>query len=343
MRRGLRQLGYGLSTTDPGYLLPRHMGAPACGDTLLFTEEASLQRYLGNDNFRFLPTRFPRALLDNKFAFGEYARSLGIVPLPQWAAPEQVALDEYPVVLKARHSWLKDVKIPRGWVCRNAQDMRRAQDEMTRLNLSSDHYFVQKWLATEVDDNFSVCGFWDAEAPQRNLVCVVQRIEGYGDDLSSSAVVSVVPDPDDLVARCAAILDSLAFQGPFEMEFLRFKGCFHVLELNPRFWMQHGLFVDAGNGLLKRYLGMDGERDWGRDVPAAQTWIDGVWLLRNLATLRWSTLMDVFRHVRQRRDTATVCPSAGDAFACLLVLLIKKIKLRVIGSTLQRAALNRTT
>lgn len=343
IRRGLRQLGFDLASKDPGYLLTGSATVPAPGDTLLFTEEASLFRYLGNDSFHFMPKRFPLGLLDNKFAFGEYVQYLGVAPLPQWASSAQLESDCFPVVFKARHSWLNDIKIPRGWVCRSKDDVLLAQDELAKLRLSPELYFVQKWLPVKAEDNFSVCGFWDAGNPQRNHVCVVQRMSGYGEDLSSSSVVSVVPDPDNLVARCGSILDSLDFKGPFELEFLRHKGVFYVLELNPRFWMQHGLFVSAGNGLLKRYMELDNKDDWGHGLPQHLTWIDGTWLLRMVATFRWMQLKNIFLQIRNRNDNPVICPNINDAFFCLLAVLAGKIKSCVSTLTLQWASLGRKT
>jgi len=336
MRAGLRRLGHELVTTDPGFLVKGQVARPAAGDVLLFTEEASLQRYLGNDAFHFLPRRFPGELLDNKFAFGEYALRHGVAPLPQWASADAMPVDCYPMVLKARHSWQREVKIPRGWVCHSPVEVQRAQREMTSLGLAQELFFVQKWMSVAAADNFSVCGFWDAARPARNLVCVVQRFAGYEEGLSSSAAVTVVPDPSDLLVRTRTLLDAMAYEGPFELEFLRTGDTFHVLELNPRFWMQHGLFVASGNGLLKRYLGLDTEEDSGRGIPAAQTWVDGMWMLRNAATLRWAVLRKIFLHVRRTRGTLVICPDFGDAFACLLVALARKMASRSAAGLLPR-------
>lgn len=321
MRRGLRALGYRLATGDPGYLLDWRPAPPVRGDTLLFTEEASLARYLGSEGFHFLPRHFPPALLDDKFAFGEYACSVGVAPLPQWTGIDDAASAMFPLVLKARCSWMNGVKMPRGWVCRSPAEIALAQKEITRLRLPQDQFFFQQWLPATAEDNFSVCGFWDAAAARRNLVCVVQRRIGYGADLSSSSVVAVVPDPADLLVRCGEILNGIAFQGPFELEFLRHESQFHVLELNPRFWMQHGLFVSAGNGLMKRYLGIDAEEDWGTGVPEQLLWIDGMWLLRMISTFQRRTLQRLFALLRSGRYAPVFYPDIKSAFACLFAMV----------------------
>jgi hypothetical protein len=343
LRKGLRELGHELVTVDPGYLLEGAAAVPVQGDTLLFTEEASLVRYLGSDDFHFMPKRFPLDLLDDKFAFGEYAQSLGVAPIPQWASPESMPKECFPVVLKARRSWLNDDKMPRGWVCRSQEDIRFAQDEISRLRLLPDIFFIQKWLPAVAEDNFSVCGFWDALNPQRNLVCVVQRKIGYGADLTSSSVVGVVPDPDELVERCRKILDALKFQGPFELEFLRHKNHFFTLELNPRFWMQHGLFVRSENGLLKRYLGLDTQDDWGKGIPEQLIWIDGMWLLRMIATFRWKVLWPLFSITGRRHYIPVLCPGIKDAFSCLLAITVTKIKARVSALILRVTPMGRKT
>lgn len=315
-------------TGDPGYLVNGEAHRPVRGDTLLFTEEASLVRYLGCQEFHFMPKHFPPSLLDDKLAFGRYVSSQGVIPLPQWVALSDVEACNFPIVLKARHSWENGIKMPRGWVCKTSDDVIQAQKEISQMHLTTEQFFVQKWVNALPEDNFSVCGFWDAKNPQRNLVCVVQRRMAYGAGLSSSSVVAVVPDPSDLQERCAKILDGLHFQGPFELEFLRHEDTFYALELNPRFWMQHGLFVYCGNGLLKRYMKVDNDNDWGKGIPKRLVWIDGMWLLRMFGTFRWAELYFLYSRSHRHRYIPVVCPHLKDAFSCSLAIIAQKIKVR---------------
>src|SRR5690606_33114421 len=100
--------------------------------------------------------------------------------------------------------------------------------------------------------NYSTCGFFDAADPQRNAIIVTRRVLSAGGTIGTAAIVETLEDPAGLIGRTENILAQMGFQGPFELEFLYDDdtGKYYVLELNPRFWMQHGLFVDAYDNLL---------------------------------------------------------------------------------------------
>lgn len=284
--------------------LPR-LPAGAAAEWLFFTEERSLAQALAAPvpGQRFWPQRFPAALLDDKWAFAAWLAEnpAGTQGLPQW--PLAAAADaRWPLLLKARHSWRGERKLPRGWVCRSAAELQAA---LARLpSAEHDWFFLQQWFGDAPMHLVSVAGFFDANDENRNLACVTERLADYGAGPSSSALLVTMADEQGLVGRAEQVLRRLQYRGPYELEFVVANGRPHVLELNPRFWMQHGLFLGAGNGLVKRYLGVESATDRTlRLLPPGLQWADGFWLLRRLLRADLASL----RHVLARRTV--VCPS----------------------------------
>lgn len=315
LRQACRALGVDLAVDVARRELPlprAAAGAPA--DWAFFTDERSLATTLAAGGpSRFWPRQFPAALLDDKWAFAQWLAEdpAGPPGLPQWPLDHPGPLP-WPLLLKARHSWRGEQKLPRGWVCHDAAELQAA---LARLP-PAEHgwYFLQPWLGDAPMRLLSVAGFFDAQAPERALATVTERLETYGGGPSSSALLATIDDPLGLLAHTERVLRRLDYCGPYELEFLVTDQGLFVVELNPRFWMQHGLFLLAGNGLVKRYLGLDTAADHAvRVLPAGLLWADGFWWLRGLAGGR----RDAMRRLRAARAAgrAVICPSPGAVLA----------------------------
>lgn len=296
--------------------LPLPRSAPgATAQWLFFTDEASLRRALAAPGAaRFLPERFPAGLLDDKMAFADYlaADAAGPQPLPHWDWPRANAA-RWPLLLKARHSWVAGRKLPRGWVCRDAAELAARRDALAALELREDWFFLQHWMGDAPLRLLSVGGFFDADDERRNLALLTERVVDYGGGPSSSAVLATIDDRHGLAAGAERVLRRLQYRGPYEFEYIVVGDQALALEMNPRFWMQHGLFAAAGNGLVKRYLGLDTAVDHAPLPPQRLLWIDGTWLLRR-ALRADRRLPALWREwVGRRGYRAVVCPRVGAA------------------------------
>ncbi len=308
---------------------PREMPLPMLREGeapqwLFFTEEASLRRALQQSErgaqARFLPEQFPLALLDDKWAFAEFLAEDATGPqgLRQWSWAD-AARATYPLLLKARHSWFEGRKLPRGWLCANADELTARRTQLVAQGLSEDHFFLQEWLGERgAHEVLSVAGFFDAAAPARNLALLTRRVRDYSESggeggPSSSAMLVTEDDSRGLIAATERVLARLAYRGPYEMEFIATRERCVLLELNPRFWLQHGLFLARGNGLVRRYLGLDLGPDEtalaATPSPPLLMWIDGVWLLRQLARGRIGVLAELWRWRAQRGHRLVICPN----------------------------------
>lgn len=251
IQQGLRALGLRgkcLSVESFDCLLAR-FGNNA---VLFFTEEASwtfcAQRNLP---FHFLPRPYEPVFVD-KLLFSEYLCSMGETPVP---FSDLAGVSDFPCVLKPRQSWKGFRKQVRGFVCFSKAEMDKALTTLRAQQLQEEDFFAQKLLVNA--DNISVSGFYDWQNPQRQFFIATRKILGDGGWLNTGVIVETVPPPHEIGTCVARILGHLRYHGPFEMEFLRdaTTNQYYVLELNPRFWMQHGLFqVGYENILLRAYI-----------------------------------------------------------------------------------------
>jgi len=282
-----------------------HSGEGWC----FFTEESSLLSALQDRGarYRFKP-QMRDDLIDDKWRFCCWLRDIGERPIPS-----ALSLDSslhYPIVLKSRHSWKHGSKLPRGWVCANEADVLERLKDFDRLALQKDWFFFQEYLSGETL-NVSVSGYYDAKRPHRTLTMTTVKVVGSDRALPTGVVVEVIADPAGLTERTLNILRQLEYDGPFEMEFLRCSGGeFFVLELNPRFWMQHALFTEfAANGLVKRYLDLDGEKDWQmRTLSDHVVWINSIEVLQRVVRGSFGILRTILSY-RERGARLFFVPS----------------------------------
>jgi hypothetical protein len=318
--RGMEKVGRTVETTAPGKgLVPRAERGPQSGDTLFFTEERSLKAHYGDDRYHMWP-RGGKLIVDDKLWLSAWLRDRRQRPVAFAAAGNTAA--SFPLVLKARHSWLGDRPLPRGWICHTPRELARAMRLLERQRLPVSAFFLQDYLESAA--GYSTCGFFDLCDPRRNALLVTRRVLATDRGLGSSAIVEVVDDPGGLVPWTEDILADLQYSGPFELEFLRANdGQFYVLELNPRFWLQHGLFIDFfENVLLRRYVDENdateftGQHVGARPIAWLNTWYFLHSLLRgNLAAC--AAYASKLRQLRQGRILARWYPEPRQALRWL--------------------------
>lgn len=343
VRKGLRRLGLDCVSLQPeGGLVPPGSDPPQPGDALFFTEEDSLVQHLaaGVDGYHFYPRSAP-VPPDDKLAFAEAIAALGESPVPYWPMPADPPPEPpvIPAVVKSRSSWRDGRKLPRGWVCGSRAEYRDALLSMARQGLCPTDFLIQEFLPDA--DVVSTCGFFDALNHGRNSLLTTRKLLGQGGRLTTGVVVETISDPAQLLPRTVGILDALRYRGPFELEFVldRRRGVYHVLELNMRFWMQHGLFIDGcANRLIERYLDRDDPRT-GEEQPPGDVrlvWVDRLALIAAACRLRWGFLREVWRLRRAaaaRGARVVVYPDAGATLRFCGLELGRRIRACFAGVT----------
>lgn len=319
------QCGVAVATTDRRPAFPLALAGSEEPGWLFFTEEASLRRaLLGEIRGRFLPARFPLQLLDDKWAFaGWLMEQQGLpAPLRQWRLDDPDVA--FPCVLKARHSWRGTRKLPRGWVCHSRHELAPALGELSRAGLDPDWFFLQEWLGDQPCRNLAVCGFHDHDDPARNLSVVLERLKGGPGTLPNSTLAATVLDASDLTAAAARVLDAMRFTGPFEIEFLATERRVALLELNPRFWLQHSIFIPFGNGLMKRYLGQDTAADRAEQSLPATVWMDGLTLVKSMLRLDFRLWREARAACRARAARLVIWPAWPTALRVVISRLFRR-------------------
>jgi hypothetical protein len=188
----------------------------------------------------------------------------------------------------------------------------------------------QEVLSLAPHHNVSVCGWHGLEtrryAATRKLLQFPER-QGNGD------VCELIELPPDFSEITRKLLNELGYTGPFELEFVRDlrTGRDVIIELNPRFWMQHPLVgANLDQTLVRHYLGLSNAK-LPCDSLQPRYWVNTIVALNRLlrADLRsWKYL---------RSPHAILMPPLGITLRWLprfsVILLLRK--LRSIGHLCQ--------
>lgn len=327
IKKGLEQLGKQL---DVCYLERKNnvinhtIEEIPSNSTLFFTEENSLKKYKDSSSHKFYPNNFPSKLLDDKYSFANFLLDINEIPIP---CTDIYSTFEYPFFLKAKHSWKSNVKLPRGFICESESDFEIFIKRIIDNNLNLDFFFKQKLLSSPLQNNISTSGYFDSDNNKRNIMIVTQKALGDDEKIATGVVVKTIPDPNNLIERTVYILNKLKYKGPFELEFFYEEKDqqYYVLELNPRFWMQHGLFVDFyDNAIIKRYLNEDTPRDWvenGKPKFKEIVWVDNLFYLKSI----FKKEQKVVRSIRNLKGEKKFYPSTIVSFKFFYNLLINKV------------------
>ena len=238
---------------------------------VLFTDERFLSAFHGDP--RFETVAGAGASLDtviNKNRFYDFlaANRLGAVPLTMGS--EVSPWSEFGDCFRSRvwSTWRGLERLPRGGLIQDARgllDWRRVVEERA---LGEDDWGYQEQLSPLPEHNVSVCGWHDSDIHQS----IVTRRRGVANGVGWW--IERIDDPDNLIKTARGILDALAFSGPFELEFVWDESAlvFKIIELNPRYWMQHRLIqVLTDHALVRRSMGLFASDDVDADGPV--TWL----------------------------------------------------------------------
>lgn len=305
LHRGLAKLGINLRIAGRVQgLLPATPIKVLPGDTLFFTEEANLLKYYEIPEYNFYPKSIDKKIVDDKFNFACLLNQMGETPIQFWPVPDKINLQtipEMPIYLKAKHSWIGEHKLPRGFMCNSLSDIQNALLEIQKMGLQKSHFFFQSLIPGEAEINYSTCGFFDFPNSQKTVILILQRLlNDTSIKIACSAIARTVRDPDKLIERTIKILSSIRYTGPFELEFIydRHSHFYYILELNPRFWMQHGIFIDLDqNRLLTAYLNLESvsEEESTDLFYKPGVWVNSLFLCESVADRHFAVTKNIFR------------------------------------------------
>jgi hypothetical protein len=200
---------------------------------------AHMQAVLDRHEFcRFIEDRrlasVPRTVVGEADPFTAFGESFLVRPRLSWSAIDQ----------------RERVKLVRG-----RTEHADAQKAFAARGLQAADLCYQEMLSVRNQDNISICG-WHGPSV-RHLYCT-RKVLQYPPKTGGGDVVELRPPPPGVLESAGSILAALAYEGPFEMEFIFDENAreFKVTELNARFWLQQGLIeAVSGCALVSAYLG----------------------------------------------------------------------------------------
>lgn len=241
----------------------------------------------------------------DRYAFYRFIgqREIANVPrtIPGDADPWSVFPDGF--CMRLKRSWRGFVRLRGVRLITNHRQWDKAIHSYRRYGYSEDEWCYQEILSVSARHNVSVCGWHDG--PQQTYVAT-RKVLQHPARSGNADVCARMESPAGLMEITRRLLDALDYAGPFELEFLldTNTGEYKIIELNPRFWLQHGLVgALSGQEVVRRYAGLPSAPEAPGRSPTY--WINTVYAM-------FRVLRGDLRVLRYLGGSATVCaPSPG--------------------------------
>ena len=225
------------------------------------------------------------ALIFDRYNFYRFIEDIEGVSVPKTIDysedPNQVFGNDY--IIRVKKSWEQNRKLPRLQIVHSIREKEKTEAEFIREGLEPQMWCYQELLSTLDTNNVSVCGWYD---PSYKQYAVTRKLVQHPPKTGNGDVVEIYKEaPDSIVQATDAILEKLQYSGPFEMEFVYDvkSSEYKVIELNPRFWMQHGLVEEVTDqSLIRRAVGTPVKSMDYKNLEH-RYWINGNQMLYRLA------------------------------------------------------------
>lgn len=247
----------------------------------LYSLKNIYQREYPNFKWNFSP--FDPDIIMNKEQFLEFCRALVpnfVVNYYQYDSDDI----KFPLFVKPKGL---NVELKSKYIIRNRQELIVLAEKWGEKYFT-ENFMLMDLLSTNPRHNVSISGYYDSEA---YMVQCTTKIVQHPRSGGSGDVVKVLTEFDrELITVSLKICEALKWVGPFEIEFIRdSNGSLKVNEMNPRFWMQHGLFNWNSNDFMaRRILGLEVD-DCGSPVNGKRLtyWINPLYVVPSAFLLRF--------------------------------------------------------
>ena len=215
---------------------------PAFAEWLARHPDSAIRCRLGS-------TRHMLAMLD-RYEFCRFIETRGLASVPRTipGTEDPFAAFGDSFIVRPRLSWFGVAQRERVKLVVGRDQFAAALADYAARGLAPAELSFQERLSIRNRDNVSICGWYGPGV--RHLYCS-RKVLQYPPKTGGGDVVELLPSPPGVMEQAQAILAALEYDGPFELEFVcdQRAGEFKVTELNPRFWLQHGL-VEAVSGCV---------------------------------------------------------------------------------------------
>ncbi|RKT45575.1 hypothetical protein [Thiocapsa rosea] len=192
----------------------------------------------------------------DRYDFCIFVADRGLAAIPRTISGEEDPLKVFgeAFIVRPRFSWFGVAQRERVKLVRDPSQFDFALADYASRGLCRADLCFQELLSIRNEDNVSVCGWYGTTV--RHLYCS-RKVLQYPPGVGGGDLVELIPPPKGVMEQARAILAALSYEGPFEMEFVfdTISDQFKVTEVNPRFWLQHGLVEEVtGCALVSTYL-----------------------------------------------------------------------------------------
>lgn len=222
----------------------------------------------------------------DRLKFYRFVEGLGITNIPRTISSDN---DPYVAfgnsfIIRVNKSWDGNRKLPPLKIVHSKEEKECEERHLIEAGLTRDMWSYQELLSTADNHNVSVCGWYDEYYHQ---FAVTRKILQHPPKIGNGDVIEIYHDaPKSLVKQTESILKALKYTGAFEMEFVLDTDSneYKLIELNPRFWMQHGLIEKlTDNSLIRRALGQENIKEIEVSEIKHMYWVNGMQALYRLA------------------------------------------------------------
>lgn len=191
----------------------------------------------------FTGSKISNELIVNKYNFYKFIQESNLAVVPKTITSNENPFDVLgnPFIIRPKNSWEGEIKTPRLSIISSVKQLKKVEEEYYSLGMNRDMWCYQELLSVEDRHNLSVCGWYGLN--ESNLI-VTRKVIQHPPKTGCGDVVEVVEDyPHVLIEHTKNVLSALEYEGPFELEFVYDlkTNQYCIIELNPRYWMQHEL------------------------------------------------------------------------------------------------------
>jgi hypothetical protein len=224
----------------------------------------------------------------NRFAFYCFIEKDQLAQVPKTIAGDEdpwIAFDQG-FFIRPNLTWDGLQRLPRVQLVHTREQQNQIEAHLELEGLNPQQWCYQEVLSLDPLDNVSICGW---HGPEERLYFATHHLLRHPNEVGNGDVTELIPSRDALIESTQRVLTALNYEGPFELEYVLDKtsNTYKVIELNPRFWMQHGLIEAlAGHALVRRYAGLETSGD-SLPVREIRYWVNSFYAVFRLFKGDW--------------------------------------------------------
>ena len=195
----------------------------------------------------------------DRYQLYRFIEKRNLAAVPQTIAgtdnPFEVFGDTF--VVRPRESFQSPMQREYVKIIHGKEIYEEAMSDFASRGVGIDKLCFQELLCIRNESSMAIGGWFDLK--NKHLYCLRKRFQ-HPPGVGSGDVCERVDPPKGMMESAVAILTELNYRGPLELEFVFDTNSneYKVIEMNPRFWMQHGLLEwISGHAILSRYLGKE--------------------------------------------------------------------------------------